>query len=71
MLGWREGGCFVARMHGFVCGQRILQVICKQLQVVSEASKCVRGSRNVRSLAEVCQMAGGATAVADTGDRRM
>ena len=49
MLEWREGGCFVVGMHGFVCGQRILQADCRWLQVMSEASRCVGGSRNVRA----------------------
>ena len=71
MLERLKGGCFVAGMHGFKCELRLWQAKCRQLQVVSEASKCVGGSRNVRGLAEVCQMAGGATAVADTSGRRL
>ena len=49
MVEWREGGYFVHLVHGFVCGQRILQRISRGLQVVSEESKCVGGSRNVRA----------------------
>ena len=71
MLEWREGGCFVHLVHGFVCELWLWQRICRWLQVMSEAYGCVGGLRNVRAVAKACQMAGGATVVADTGGRRL